>query len=114
MNKAHPTQFKRRVTAAEAFEQLADSERFTAIFRHGTLEGELYAPHGHDPQKPHVRGEVYVVVSGSLARSEKRGPPGPDDVLFVPAELEHRFEDFTDNFSVWTLFYGPERGEQNA
>ena len=35
------------------------------VFAHGTLEVELYAPRGHDPQRPHVRDEVYVVACGT-------------------------------------------------
>ena len=31
--------------------------------------------------------------------------------LFVPAGVEHRFEDFTDDLAVWVVFYGPEGGE---
>ena len=39
-------------------------ERFVELFKHGTLVVELYAPRGHDPQKPHTRDEIYVVASG--------------------------------------------------
>ena len=111
-----PDKPKRRVSAAEAFEKLTDSERFVTVFRHGTLEVELYAPRGHDPQQPHTRDEVYMVVSGSgtFVHGDKRDDFGPGDFLFVPAGLDHRFEDFTDDFSVWVLFYGPEGGEADA
>jgi mannose-6-phosphate isomerase-like protein (cupin superfamily) len=40
-----------------------------------------------------------------------RYPVSPGDVLFVPAGVIHRFEEFTDDFAVWVLFYGPEGGE---
>lgn len=33
------------------------------------------------------------------------------DVLFVPAGVEHRFEDFSDDLAGWVVFYGPEGGE---
>jgi mannose-6-phosphate isomerase-like protein (cupin superfamily) len=36
---------------------------------------------------------------------------GPGDLLFVPAGVVHRFEDFTDDLAVWVIFYGPEGGE---
>ena len=39
---------------------------------------------------------------------------GPGDFLFAPAGAEHRFEDFTDDLSVWVLFYGPEGGERKT
>jgi hypothetical protein len=25
--------------------------------------------------------------------------------------MEHRFEDFTEDFATWVVFYGPEGGE---
>lgn len=88
-------------------------ERFTAMFRRGSLEVEVYAPRGHDPQKPHSRDEAYVVVAGqgTFVHGEVRERVGPGDFLFVPAGLVHRFEDFTDDLVVWVLFYGPEGGE---
>ena len=33
------------------------------------------------------------------------------ELLFVPAGVEHRFLDFSDDFVTWVLFYGPEGGE---
>ena len=88
-------------------------ERFRTLFRHGTLEVEIYAPEGTDPQQPHTRDEVYVVISGSgwFVNGEDRHPFEPGDLLFVPAGFEHRFEDFSDDFATWVMFYGPEGGE---
>ena len=42
-----------------------DGKRSVALFEHGTLQVKLYAPRGVDPQTPHTRDEVYVVVGGS-------------------------------------------------
>ena len=39
---------------------------------------------------------------------------GPGDLLFVPAGVVHRFEEFTDDLAVWVVFYGPEGGEASA
>jgi mannose-6-phosphate isomerase-like protein (cupin superfamily) len=36
---------------------------------------------------------------------------GPGDALFVPAGMKHRFENFSDDFATWIMFYGPEGGE---
>jgi mannose-6-phosphate isomerase-like protein (cupin superfamily) len=33
------------------------------------------------------------------------------DLLFVPAGETHRFEEFSDDFAAWVIFYGPEGGE---
>ena len=90
-----------------------DGTRFVELFTHGTLAVELYAPRGSDPQQPHTRDEVYVVAkgSGTFFDGEKRVRFMAGDLLFVPARVPHRFEDFTDDLSVWVLFYGPEGGE---
>lgn len=88
-------------------------ERFVALYQHGSLIVELYAPRGHDPQKPHTRDEIYVVASGTgtFFNGSTRVPFAPGDLLFVAAGIPHRFEDFTDDFAVWVMFYGPEGGE---
>lgn len=88
-------------------------ERFVQVFRHGTLEVELYAPVGTDTQQPHTRDEAYVVVRGHgvFFDGESRQPCGPGTFLFVRAGRVHRFEDFSPDFAVWVLFYGPEGGE---
>jgi len=85
-------------------------------FRHGTLELGLYAPRGRDPQGPHTRDELYVVMRGAgwFVNGPTRTRFAPGDVLFVPAGVVHRFEEFTDDFVVWVVFYGPEGGEQPA
>lgn len=90
--------------------------RFVRLFGHGSLEVEVYAPRGQDPQQPHDRDEVYVVVTGTgtFACDGHRTPFGPGDFLFVPAGVDHRFEAFTDDLAVWVLFYGPTGGEAAA
>jgi len=91
-------------------------ERSVALFEHGSLVVKLYAPRGSDPQTPHSRDEIYVVAQGAgefVCRGERQAF-GPHDVLFVAAEVEHRFENFTEDFAVWVFFYGPEGGESDA
>lgn len=104
-----------RATVTEALERIPTSQgkRFASMFSHGTLQVEFYAPRGNDAQTPHTRDEVYVVISGSgkFLNGGSRRPFGPGDFLFVPAGVEHRFEDFTDDLAVWVIFYGPEGGE---
>ena len=106
---------KWRVSVDAAMKRLPGpaGERWSTVLEHGTLDVEIYAPRGTDPQKPHDRDEVYVVVSGSgeFFHGDRTVRFGPGDVLFVPAHVEHRFERFTDDFVVWVIFYGPEGGE---
>ena len=104
-----------RLTAADLLEKIPtpNGKRFVGAFRHGTLEVELYAPRGSDPQTPHSRDEVYVVVSGrgEFVHGDQREPFGPGDCLFVAAGVTHRFEHFSDDVVTWVFFYGPEAGE---
>ena len=106
------------LTVAEGLARLPGpgGERFVELFRHGTLAVELYAPRGGDPQSPHTRDEVYVVAQGRgrFLNGETRHPFAPGDVLFVPAGVTHRFEEFSDDLAVWVFFYGPIGGEVPA
>lgn len=102
------------VTARDGHRALPDEgARFATVFRHGTLAVEFYAPRGHDGQTPHTRDEVYVVASGTgtFVRDGERVAFGSGDFLFVPAGVDHRFEEFSDDFATWVLFYGPGGGE---
>ena len=88
-------------------------EQSVGLFEHGSLVIKLYTPQGQDPQTPHSRDEVYVIArgTGDFVCSNERQGFSPLDVLFVAAGVEHRFENFTDDFAVWVFFYGPEGGE---
>ena len=107
-----------RLTPESALAKLAAAggPEFVSLFRHGSLEVEVYRPVGVDRQTSHTRDEVYVVISGSgqFVSGETRRPFGPGEVLFVPAGVVHRFEDFTADFATWVFFYGPEGGERPA
>jgi mannose-6-phosphate isomerase-like protein (cupin superfamily) len=109
---------RRRVPISEAREKIPGNnhERFANVFCHGSLEVELYAPRGLDPQMPHARDEVYIVVqgSGTYACGEVEERFGPGDFLFAPAGVPHRFESFSNDLLLWVLFYGPEGGERLA
>ena len=105
----------RAIGADEAQGCLPESqrERSIALFHHGTLTVKLYAPRGSDPQTPHTRDEIYVVIRGTgdfICAGERR-KFAPHDFLFVPAGMEHRFENFSDDLAIWVFFYGPEGGE---
>ena len=106
------------VTLAAAIEKLEAKKdpRWVELFQHGTLGVELYGPRGKDPQKPHTRDEVYVIArgSGEFVVGEERKRFSQGDFLFVPARVPHRFEQFSDDFYAWVLFYGPEGGEKKV
>ncbi|MFK7812889.1 MAG: cupin domain-containing protein [Maribacter sp.] len=104
-----------KINPLEALQELSTIESpFLTVFKHGTLAVEVYKPEKVDLQKPHTRDEVYVIISGSgeFLNDGVRSNIKIGDFLFVPAGTEHRFENFTDDFSTWVLFYGPEGGEK--
>lgn len=103
-----------KINPKKALKKLAEQDSpFLKLFEHGTLTVEIYKPEKVDLQQPHSRDEVYVVVSGTgeFMNDGERTTFTPGDFLFVPAGVEHRFENFTDDFSTWVIFYGPEGGE---
>lgn len=88
---------------------------FILAWERGELEIELYQPRGEDSQTPHTRDEVYVVVTGSgdFSCDGETKPFEAGDVLFAPAGADHRFRDFSDDLSLWVIFYGPEGGDKS-
>ncbi len=103
-----------RLTTSIALRALSSvDEPFKELFRNGSLSIEIYKPEGVDLQEPHNQDEIYVVVSGSgiFVNGESKNPFEAGEVLFVPASAVHRFEEFTDDFSTWVIFFGPEGGE---
>ena len=106
----------RRVSVADALDavsKISEGIPSAFCFEHGTLQVKMYCPIDHDMQKPHTRDEVYVIARGSgwFVNGPERHPFHTGDVLFVPAGVEHRFDEFTDDFCTWVMFYGPEGGE---
>jgi mannose-6-phosphate isomerase-like protein (cupin superfamily) len=94
----------------EASARLAgEPEPFITLFERGDFSVELYAPRGTDKQEPHDQDEAYIVASGTgmFRRGGDRVPFQPGDFLFAAAGVSHRFEQFTDDFQTWVIFFGP-------
>jgi len=111
----HPPSKTAHIDLAEALREGPPPPGNLAVplFAHGSLEVELYSPQGHDPQKPHTRDEIYVVARGTglFFDGVERRAVEPGTFLFVAAGQVHRFEEFSEDFTVWVFFYGPEGGE---
>ena len=104
-----------RLTISSALERLKEvGQEYSVLFEHGSLAIGIYAPEKQDYQQPHTRDEVYVIASGSgyFVNGDNRQSFETGEVFFVPAGTVHRFEDFSDGFSTWVFFYGPEGGER--
>lgn len=107
--------YKETASVSEVLARLPTPEgfRFTTALEYGSLQVQIYAPRGKDPQQPHTRDEAYVVIQGSgkFVVGDRSHAFAPGDVLFAAAGMEHRFIDFSDDLAVWVLFYGPEGGD---
>ena len=96
--------------------KLVNGKRIASVAERGTLRVLCSWPLPPNVQSPHEQDEIYVVVKGSgvLFHRGKRDPFSAGDAMFVAAGVEHRFEDFTEDLTVWVIFYGPKGGEDSA
>jgi mannose-6-phosphate isomerase-like protein (cupin superfamily) len=110
-------EFKNGISLSAASNELKKIKSpFIELFSHGTLTIELYKPDKIDLQKPHTRDEAYIIASGSgyFLLEDKKTKVETGDFLFVEAHREHRFVNFSEDFSTWVLFYGPVNGEKSV
>jgi mannose-6-phosphate isomerase-like protein (cupin superfamily) len=103
----------RRRIPGPVTDQWPMGERFALALKHGSMSVEFYAPQGSDPQTPHEQDEVYIVHTG---RSQLRLGSNvysceAGDVFFVAAGQAHQFENFSEDFATWAIFWGPKGGE---
>jgi len=85
--------------------------RSAEVFVDDDFEFRFAARPTNGPQVPHLRDEIYVVAAGAARYrvADRVSAVGPGDLLFCAAHTPHGFEDNSDDFSVWVVFYGPER-----
>ena len=101
-----------KIGLAEALGALSHHfEPFVTVFERRDVSVELFVPIGMDAQEPHARDEIYVVVLGEaeFVRDGQRAHVSGGDILYVPARAAHRFEQFSDDFQTWAIFFGPEQ-----
>lgn len=99
-----------KISTAEALEILdsqVEGKILATLLERKQMYVEVYRPNKIDHQIAHTQDEIYVVISGSgiFFNNGTRSPFAAGDLIFVPAGVEHRFEDFTDDFATWVIFY---------
>jgi len=106
---------KFKISPKEANELLMENDEFpfVVVMKHGTMSLEYFAPVKTDTQTPHKQDEIYVVIKGDgfFSLEGERVACKKGDVLFAPAGMNHCFENFSDDFATWVIFYGPDGGE---
>lgn len=89
-------------------EREQSNRSYLEFFRKGSLSVGLYAlaAGAEDKQQPHNEDEVYYVVSGQAQmqidkehRAVKAG-----SVIFVGAEVEHRFHSIAEDLTILVFF----------
>lgn len=93
--------------------KIPEGEHAVIAFRRGSLDVALSLPVRPRPQTPHAQDEIYFIIRGRgvLIHDGKRDMIESGDLLFVAAGIEHQFEDTSENFAMWRVFYGPGGGE---
>jgi mannose-6-phosphate isomerase-like protein (cupin superfamily) len=77
------------------------------VHKKGNVRMIFFAPRGTDYQTSHEEEEYYFIVSGrgELVIADERLSFGPGDAFYVPANVPHRFEKFSDDFACWAVFF---------
>ncbi|HEY2834945.1 MAG TPA: cupin domain-containing protein [Rhizomicrobium sp.] len=83
--------------------------RSAEAFTDGDLEVRFTAGPTKGPQTPHQRDELYIVAAGTARYrvEDNVTEVGPGDLLFAVAHAAHGFEEFSEDFAIWIIFYGP-------
>jgi mannose-6-phosphate isomerase-like protein (cupin superfamily) len=90
----------------------AAGELYHEFLRRDSMSVGLYALRAReaDPQTPHAQDELYYVISGHgrIRVADRDRPVGPGSVVFVAAEVEHRFHSITSDLTILVVFAPPE------
>ena len=89
---------------------LPEGRRSAEVLVDGDLEIRLYAPEGSRPaDAARPRRALYRRARHTGNSASAIGPSRsrPGELLYVAANEMHRFEDFSDDFAAWVVFYGP-------
>jgi mannose-6-phosphate isomerase-like protein (cupin superfamily) len=76
-------------------------------FRKNGVSKILFAPKKTDYQTFHEEDEFYFIVrgKGELIIDKERFTCEIGDSFFVPAKVLHHFENFTEDFATWAVFF---------
>ena len=98
---------------AEATAKYPQGAPFVTMMAGGTMSVEVFAPKGEDLQEPHSQDELYFIHSGTgqIVINGQAFDCASGDAFFVAAGVTHRFENFSDDFVTWVVFYGQQDGE---
>ncbi len=83
--------------------------RSAEAFRDGDLEVRFTPKPVTGPLHTHERDELYIVAAGNgvfrIGDEDTKVQAG--DLLFAAAHVPHGFAEYSDDFAIWIVFYGP-------
>ena len=98
--------------------QAKSGQRYHEFLRQPSLSMGVYVlpAGGVDPQSPHTEDEVYYVTSGraQITVADEDRSVGPGSIVFVAANVEHRFHSIEEDLSVLVFFAPAEYSNQSA
>ncbi len=76
-------------------------------FRKGNVSLVFFAPRDLDYQTFHDEDEFYFIACGTaeIVISDERQSFVAGDTFFVAAGVPHNFENFSENFATWAVFF---------
>jgi mannose-6-phosphate isomerase-like protein (cupin superfamily) len=106
------------MNAFEISQLILDQQRagrsYLEFLRVPALSGGIYSlpAGGIDSQQPHHEDEVYYVVKGraTIQVGSENREVEPGTIIFVAAEMEHRFHTITEDLTV-LVFFAPAESE---
>lgn len=109
----------RHITVADARrERERGGDLYHEFLRVPAMSAGLYelAVGATDPQEPHTEDEVYYIVSGraTITVESDEIPVAAGSLVYVPANLPHRFHDITEALAVLVFFAPAEYSQRTA
>jgi len=96
--------------------QAKSGRRYHEFLRQPSLSMGVYVlpAGGVDAQSPHTEDEVYYVASGraQIKVGDEDRAVGPGSIVFVAANVEHRFHSIEDDLIV-LVFFAPAEYSQS-
>ena len=98
-----------KLAVAAALEMLKGAgEPYRRLIERRDFDVGIYRPDAIDEQTPHARDELYIVAvgTGTFVCEGQQEDFAPGDLFFVEAGRDHRFENFSNDFATWVVFFG--------
>jgi mannose-6-phosphate isomerase-like protein (cupin superfamily) len=101
--------------AAVESARVAASRLYQEFLRVPDLSAGIYVLEAGavDPQSPHTEDELYYVVGGRglVTVGTETRPVVSGSLIFVPADMPHRFHDIVERLELLVVF-GPAEGDR--